>query len=46
MDVPVGFEGEATITAAVCSVQASATAVAESWKRVAAVVGTATTLPP
>ena len=46
IEVPVGFEGEAIITAPVCSVHASSTAAAVSWNRVAAADGRATTRPP
>ena len=46
IEVPVGFDGEAIITALVCSLHAPVTAAVVSWKRVAAAAGTATTRPP
>src|SRR3954454_21179418 len=46
IEVLVGFDGEAIITARVCAPHAPVTAATESWKRVAALAGTATTRPP
>ncbi|MCY1512321.1 hypothetical protein D9M68_467780 [compost metagenome] len=45
IEVPVGFEGEASSTPRVLSVQAASTLAAVSWKRSSAVVGTSTALP-
>ena len=45
MVVPVGLDGDVTITALVRSLHARSTSSALRWKRVAALVGTSTTTP-